>query len=97
MSRMFPNFVRLFSGEADPSVAQRAFVEEVQVEKPEPRSPRLERMIAFCWILIAIKHVIVIWAVARYRVPLHQLWINFPTWALGTLATGLYFWRVRRR
>ena len=28
--------------------------------------------------------------------PFHQLWINFPTWLLGTLATGIYIWRIRR-
>ena len=35
-----------------------------------------------------VKHVAIIWAVWHYRVPLHQLWINFPTWLLGVLATA---------
>jgi len=60
------------------------------------RDPRVERLILICWILIAIKHVAVIWAVHRYAVPFHQLWVNFPTWMLGVLATGLYYWRTRR-
>jgi len=48
------------------------------------------------WILIAVKHAAIIWACRNYPVPFHQLWINFPTWLLGALATGLYFGRLRR-
>jgi len=50
-----------------------------------------------CWILIAVKHVLIIWACRHYPVPFHQLWVNFPTWLLGALATGLYFGRVYRK
>jgi hypothetical protein len=71
----------------------RAFVEEVRVRGPERRSPRVERLILVCWILIAIKHVSVIWAVHHYHVPFHQLWVNAPTWILATLATGIYYLR----
>ncbi len=71
---------------------EEAFVAEVNVRRPEPRNPRLERFILACWILIAIKHVAVIWAVHHYSVPFHQLWVNAPTWIIGTTATLLY-WR----
>jgi len=70
-----------------------AFVEEVQVRRPRPRDPRVERLILVCWVLIAIKHVLVIWAVHHWRVPFHQLWVNAPTWLLGVVATLVYFQR----
>lgn len=70
-----------------------ALVEEVHVTKRVPPSPRVERMILICWLLIAIKHVLVIWAVHRYPVPFHQLWINFPTFLLGLMATWAYYAR----
>jgi hypothetical protein len=70
-----------------------AFVAEVQVRRPEPRDPRVERLMLFCWVLIAVKHVLVIWAVHHWHMPFHQLWVNAPTWLLGVLATGLYYQR----
>jgi hypothetical protein len=72
---------------------ERAFVEEVRVRPANARSPRVERLILVCWILIAIKHVAVIWAVHYYHVPFHQLWVNAPTWLLATLATVIYYLR----
>jgi hypothetical protein len=94
---MFANLLQLITGRAPPEVAQRGFVEEIHVSRGEPRSPRVERMILICWILIAVKHVGIIWVCRHYAVPFHQLWVNFPTWLLGALATGIYFWRVSRR
>lgn len=73
-----------------------AFVSGVEVE--EPRAPRDRRMMIFlfvCWVLIAVKHIAVIWAVQRYHMPFHPLIVNFPTWLLGTVATTLYFRRTR--
>ncbi len=58
---------------------------------PEPRNPRVERFILICWMLIAIKHVLVIWVVHHYHMPFHQLLVNAPTWLFGVLATGAYF------
>lgn len=91
---MFPNLFQLIIGRPQ---AHNPFVDDVQVSEREPRDPRVERLVLWCWILIAVKHVVVIWAVYRYSVPVHQLWVNFPTWLLGALATGIYFWRVRQR
>ncbi len=93
---MFPNFVQLLGGKPPPELEHRAFVEDVHVTGRERRDPRVERLILTCWVLIAVKHVAIIWAVHRYAVPFHQLWVNFPTWLLGVLATGIYYWRVRR-
>jgi hypothetical protein len=73
------------------------FVEQVTVHEPVVRNPRTERMILICWLLIAGKHVLIIWACRHYAVPFHQLWVNFPTWLLGTLATGIYYGRIWRR
>jgi hypothetical protein len=67
-------------------------VQEVHVEQTRPRDPRMLRFIFVCWVLIAIKHVAIIYACYRWPVPFHQLWINAPTFALGLLATVAY-WR----
>jgi hypothetical protein len=94
---MFANLVALITGRPPPpEVEHQAFVEEVRIRGDERRDPRVERLILVCWILIAFKHVAVIVAVHRYHVPFHQLWVNFPTWLLGVLATGIYYWRSRR-
>jgi len=75
---------------------ERAFVEDVAVRESAPPDARVERLILLCWILIAIKHVAVIWAVYHYRIPFHQLWVNAPTWLLAALATGIYYYHHRR-
>ena len=72
------------------------FVQEVIVDQRNPRDPRIERFFLCCWLLIAVKHVLIIWVCHRYPVPFHQLWVNFPTWLLGTLATAIYYGRTRR-
>jgi hypothetical protein len=92
---MFPNLIALLGGRPPPERERLAFVQEVQVHDRERRNPKVERLILWCWILIAVKHVLVIVAVHRYHMPFHQLWVNFPTWLIGAVATGIYFWRVR--
>jgi hypothetical protein len=94
---MFANLLQLITGRPNPEVERTAFVQEVRVEHREPRSRKVERMILICWVLIAIKHVLIIWACQRYPVPFHQLWVNFPTWLLGALATGIYYARAGRK
>ncbi len=94
---MFTNLLHLITGRTTPDLERNAFVEAVYVHTSERRDARVERFILICWVLIAVKHVIVIWACAHYPVPFHQLWINFPTWLLGALATGIYFHRVRKQ
>lgn len=94
---MFPNLVQLLTGRPEPELEHRAFVQEVTVADREPRNPRVERLILTCWLAIAVKHILVLWAVYHYAVPFDALWVNAPTWMLGVLATGIYYWRVRRR
>lgn len=94
---MFANLFQLITGRAPhPEVQRNAFVEEVSVRHRERRNPKFERFILFCWLLIAAKHVLIIWACRHYPVPFHQLWVNAPTWLLGVLATGIYYARVDR-
>lgn len=94
---MFANFLQLITGRPAPDHGQ-SFIQEVTVvrEPPPVPEPRVERLILVCWVLIAVKHVAIIWAVRHYPIPFHQLWINFPTWLLGALATGVYYVRHRR-
>jgi hypothetical protein len=94
---MFPHLLALITGRPSPELERNAFIEEVRVLPREPRNPKVERLICVCWLLIAVKHVLIIWACHRYPVPFHQLWINFPTWVAGVLATGVYYWNVRKR
>lgn len=89
---MFANLLQWIS-RRDPDAPDYAFVEEVHVARPIPRNLRVEKFILLCWGLIAVKHGAVIWAVHHYAVPFNQLWINFPTFLLGLLATVAYYWR----
>lgn len=93
---MFANLAQLVTGRPVPGGESAAFVEDVRVGGREPRNARVERLICWCWVLIAAKHVAVTWAVWHYHVPVHQLWINGPTWLLGVLATALYYGQTRR-
>lgn len=93
---MIPNLLQLLAGRPAPELEHAAFVEEVRVSDREPRNARVERLILICWLLIAVKHIAILWAVHHYPVPFDALWVNCPTWLLGVLATGIYFWRVRR-
>lgn len=87
---MFPDLFHFKAPQA-PDEYDRAFIAEVKVHRARPRNPRVEKIILLCWGLIAVKHVAVIWAVHHYPVPFHQLWINFPTFLLGLLATIMYY------
>lgn len=93
---MFANFLR-FLFPRDPHAVDTAFVAEVHVHRTVPSNPRAEKIILACWLLIAVKHLAVIWAVHRYAVPFHQLWVNFPTFLLGLVATWAYYGRDRPR
>jgi len=94
---MFANLVQLSTGHVPaPAIGRPGFVAEVRVAQPVVRHPRVVRLIVVCWALIALKHVAIIWAVWHCHVPFHQLWINFPTWLLGVLATWVYFGGTRR-
>ena len=87
---MFADFFQLKTRRA-PGGIDRAFIAEVRVKRAVPRNPKVEKIILICWVLIAAKHVAVIWAVHHYHVPFHQLWVNVPTFMLGLLATAVYY------
>lgn len=53
-----------------------------------PRSVR--RVMAIAWLLIAIKCVLVWWAVGHWHMPFHPMWIVAPTLVFAALATGLW-------
>ncbi len=89
---MFANLLQWIT-RRDPDEPDHAFVAEVHATRPVPRDPRVEKIILLCWVLIAVKHVAVIWAVHHYPVPFHQLWINAPTFLLGLVATLAYYHR----
>ncbi len=88
---MFAQLLRLLS-RTPAHDYEHGFVHEVHVVRRVPPNPRTLRFIFICWILIAIKHVAIIYACHHWPVPFHQLWINAPTFALGLLATAVY-WR----
>lgn len=89
---MFADLLQWISHRPAPDY-DRAFISEVAVRLPRRRDPRVERFIFICWVLIALKHIVVIWAVHRYQVPFHQLWVNAPTWLAGLAATLAYYLR----
>jgi hypothetical protein len=91
---MFANLLQYFF-HRPPAAVDTAFITEVRVPRPVPASPRAEKIILLCWGLIAVKHVAVIWAVRHYAVPFHQLWVNFPTFLLGLVATWAYYAREK--
>jgi hypothetical protein len=62
-----------------------------------PRSRRLEWILGIGWVLIAFKWWAVTWAVTKYHIPIHPLWINLPTVVFGATCTVVYWLRVRTR
>lgn len=90
---MLTGLVDWIAGRPTRTAYNRAFVEEVRTGGPHERNPRVECFILICWVLIAVKHVAVIWAVQHYRMPFHQLLVNAPTWVFGVLATWFYYRR----
>jgi len=95
---MFANNDKLTNGHQPVTKAEReGLVKEEVMRRAPVRSRRVEWLILAGWVLITVKHVAIIWACRQYPVPFHQLWVNFPTWLLGALATGVYYGRLRRR
>jgi hypothetical protein len=42
------------------------------------------------WLLIALKCVIITWAIRSWQVPIHPLWLVLPTLMFAALATVLW-------
>lgn len=90
---MFAPLSRFLHRQPDPSESELAFVEELHVEHPrEPRSRRLELVLAVCWVLILAKCAVIYWACHRYQVPISPWWLIGPTLAFAALCTVVY-WR----
>ena len=53
-------------------------------------SPRVRWFMAIVWLVIAAKCVLVWWAMARWHVPFHPLWIVGPTLVFAALASVLW-------
>lgn len=53
-------------------------------------SRRVRWVIGIAWMLIAVKCVLVWWAVGYWHMPFHPLWVVGPTLVFAALATGLW-------
>lgn len=90
---MFANLLQLFSRKS-PDIYENAFVEHVTVTTRSPRNRRVGQLLAIGWMLIALKSVLVVWAIHRWHVPFSPLWVIVPTVMFGALVTAVYyFWR----
>ncbi len=47
-------------------------------------------LLALGWVLIALKCVLVTWAIERWQVPVHPLWVVGPTLLFAGLVTVLW-------
>lgn len=88
---MFSNFLQLISRRMPPDY-ERGFVEEVRIRHVR-RNRRIERLFVICWIVIAVKCAVVVWACRHYHIPFNPLWVIVPTIVFAALATAIYFWR----
>jgi hypothetical protein len=89
---VFANLLHLISRRPAPDY-ETGFVRDVRVTHRPARSRRVERLIWICWGLIAIKSVVVVWAVKHYRIPFSPLWVIVPTVVFASLCTGVYYLR----
>lgn len=48
------------------------------------------RTVIAAWVLIALKCVLVTWAIDRWQVPIHPAWVIAPTLVFAALATLLW-------
>jgi hypothetical protein len=89
---MFADLVRLIN-RRPPKDYERGFVREVSVSDRAPRNPRVERVLALCWIAIVIKSFAVVWLFGHYHIPLNPLWVIAPTFIFAALCTVVYLLR----
>ncbi len=55
---------------------------------------RMRWFMAVAWMVIAVKCLLVWWAIGHWNVPVHPLWVIAPTLLFAALVTGL--WLVHR-
>lgn len=72
---------------------QPAFVRKVRVSSRLSRRRRIDILIWVCWVLIAAKSALVVWAVDAFRIPFSPLWVIVPTVTFATLCTLIYYRR----
>ena len=90
---MSPRLVRTITRHPPPAI-DRGFVEEVRlVQYIRQRDARVAWLLFACWLLIAAKCSVVVWLVAKYRMPFSPLWVNAPTVGCALLCTAIYFRR----
>lgn len=89
---MFANLLELIIRKP-PQACEAVFVEKVVVTRKTPRNRRVEQIIIAGWVLIALKSVLVIWAIHRWHVPFSPWWVIAPTVMLAALCTAIYIWR----
>jgi hypothetical protein len=51
---------------------------------------RVRWFMAIAWVIIAVKCIVVWWAMNRWHVPFHPLWIVGPTLVFAALASILW-------
>ena len=92
---MFAPLPRFPRRQPDSTGTEGSFVHEVQIEhRREPRSRKLELILAICWLLIIAKCVFIYWACHHYqdKIPFGPWWLIGPTLAFASLCTVVY-WR----
>jgi hypothetical protein len=76
-----------------PADYERAFIHDVEVKERIARHPWVERILLAGWLVIAAKCLVLIWAIAHWRVPFHPYWVIVPTILMAALGTAVYYWR----
>ncbi|MDO8541349.1 MAG: hypothetical protein Q7S40_12995 [Opitutaceae bacterium] len=56
---------------------------------------RVRWFMAVAWVAIAVKCVLVWWAIQHWNVPIHPAWVIAPTLAFAGLASGLWLTHTR--
>jgi hypothetical protein len=59
-------------------------------------SRRMGWFMAIAWLVILAKCVLVWWAIDRWRVPFHPIWVVGPTLVFAALATLLWLSHQRK-
>jgi hypothetical protein len=88
---MLADFLRLISRRA-PADYERGFVRKVAVREPRRRNPRVERLLAVGWALIAVKCAALAWAYHLRWLPINPAWVIVPTLVFASLCTAVYAW-----
>lgn len=88
---MFANLLQLITRRSPSADYGREFVKEVNIRERPRRNRKVERLFIICWLLIAVKCVVVFWACAHYRVPFSAWWVVAPTVLFAAVCTGLYY------